>query len=145
MLKLLETIGVIELLDRKVQTINTSKKFHWSLKSKEQHCKHCLYNGYYFLLFIIKQNLLKYWQLCQKWGKNVLSVKIINQSVGAPKCFWFLRWPVTTCIRNAIHILMFAAQNIRHILTEAGSEDILKLTASDIKRKFKFCGSGKLI
>ena len=30
-------------------------------------------------------------------------------------------------------------QNTRHILTETGSEDILKLKTSDIKRKFKFC------
>ena len=30
-------------------------------------------------------------------------------------------------------------QNIRHILTETGSEDIIKLKTSDIKRNFKFC------
>ena len=40
------------------------------------------------------------------------------------------------CKKNVMSV---TGQNIRHILTETGSEDILKLKASDIKRKFKFC------
>ena len=70
-------------------------------------------------------------------AKNMLFSRYVTfvQSLARSDKF-FVQFLFQLCKKN---VMTVTGQNIRHILTETGSEDILKLKASDIKRKFKIC------